>query len=87
MWFRASLVLVGLTSMACATAGTSVRPMTSANRSVITAAEIVSSRVTDPHQAVIQLRPEFLRMRGASVSPSFRPPPVIVYLDERSSGT
>jgi hypothetical protein len=73
---------------ACAAATPSSRPaFSSAGRDVITAAEIVASRVTDAYQAVIQLRPEFLRRRGPSPVPAFSPPPVVVYLDDLPFGT
>ena len=89
MWRRASFVLAGASLCACAAAATpSGRPaFASAGRDVITAAEIVSSRVTDAYQAVIQLRPEFLRRRGATASPSIPSPPVLVYLDDLPYGT
>lgn len=54
---------------------------------MITAAEIVTSRVSDAYQAVTQLRPEFLRRRGVPAVPSFSVPPVLVYLDELPYGT
>ena len=88
MWRRASLVLVGLSLTACAAATqTSRRPaFVVAGRDVITAAEIVAARVTDAYQAVLELRPEFLRRRGASI-PSYARKPVVVYLDEMPWGT
>lgn len=86
MWRRASLVFVSLCSMACAAASSSARPVKSAGRDVITAAEIVASRVTDAYQAVSQLRPEFFRRRGASPVPAFATPRVVVYLDHLPFG-
>jgi hypothetical protein len=87
MWRRALLVLAGLTSTACAAAGPSSRQMMhGAKRDVITAAEIVAARVTDAYQAVVQLRPEFLRRRGGTAIPTFAPVAVSVYLDDLPFG-
>jgi hypothetical protein len=86
MWRRALFVLVGLSSTACAAAGTSTsRSFSGARRDVITAAEIVASRVTDAYQAVIQLRPEFLRRRGIMTVPRFSAS-MRVYLDDLPQG-
>lgn len=87
MWQRVSFLCVGLVSMGCAAATSGSRPESSVRREVITAAEIVASRVTDAYQAVLQLRPEFLRRRGATAMPSLTSPPVIVYLDNIEFGT
>jgi hypothetical protein len=86
MWRRVSYVLVGLTLTACAAATQHGRPvLIGASRDVITAGEIVAARVTDAYQAVIQLRPEFLRRRAGSAIP-FAPAPVEVYVDELPFG-
>jgi hypothetical protein len=53
---------------------------------VITAGEIVSSRVTDLYQAVSQLRPEYFRRRGATSLPTLSQP-IMVYLDELPFGS
>jgi hypothetical protein len=54
---------------------------------MITATEIVAARVTDVYQAVMQLRPEFLRRRGGSVHQTSAPvTSVVVYLDELPYG-
>lgn len=87
MWRRVLFALVGASSMACAAAGSSTRPVLSAGRDVITAAEIVGSRVTDVYQAVSYLRPEFLRRRGSTAIPSFTAPPVRIYLDNLEFGS
>lgn len=87
MWRRALVLALGLFSSACAAASTSTRPVRSAGRDVITAAEIVASRVTDVYQAVSQLRPEFLRKRSGVLIAPYRVPQVIVYLDELEFGT
>jgi len=62
-------VIAGFTLVACATSGQSssvnaLPTLAHAGRDVLTAAEIVTSRVTDAYQAVSQLRPEFLRRRA-----------------------
>jgi hypothetical protein len=86
MWQRVSILVIGLFSSGCAAASSSTRPMKSASRDVITAAEIVASRVTDVYQAVVQLRPEFLRKRSAAPIAPYRAPQVIVYLDDLEFG-
>ena len=86
MWRRVLIVVVGLTSTACAAASTSTRPVKSASRDVITAAEIVASHVTDVYQAVLQLRPEFLRKRSPVAVQAYRTPSVVVYLDDLEFG-
>ena len=86
MWQRVSLVFVGLTLTACAAPTTSPSPSRGIRgmaREVPTSAEIVASRVTDVYQAVMQLRPEFLRRRP--VAPALTPfthPGIAVYLDD-----
>lgn len=87
MWRRVLVLAIGLFSSACAAASSSTRPVRSAGRDVITAAEIVASRVTDVYQAVAQLRPEFLRKRSGVVIAPYRVPQVIVYLDDLEFGT
>ncbi|MEX2154997.1 MAG: hypothetical protein WD825_16760 [Gemmatimonadaceae bacterium] len=54
---------------------------------MLTATEIVASRVTDVYQAVTQLRPEFLRRRSHLSVPAFSAVTVRVYLDELALGT
>ena len=87
MWRRASYVLAGLSLTACAAATSSTHPFARTGRDVITAAEIVASRVTDAYQAVAQLRPEFLRRRSSTAVPTFAPVSVQVYLDDMPFGT
>jgi hypothetical protein len=88
MWRRASCVLVGMSLTACAAATPSYRPTLAAGgRDVITATEIVAARVTDAYQAVMQLRPEFLRRRGSTATLTFSSPTVVVYLDELPFGS
>ena|SRR5438093_9320439 len=87
MWRRCSYVLVGLSLTACAAATSYRDPAVAvARREILTAAEIVASRVTDAYQAVNQLRPEFLRRRGESsfIYPSAA---VQVYVDDLPFGT
>ena len=88
MWRHVAYVLAGLSMTACAAANTPPsRPsFREAGRDVITASEIVSSRVTDVYQAVLQLRPEFLRRRFARPVSSFAPGTVAVYLDDLRFG-
>jgi hypothetical protein len=86
MWRRFSVLMLGLAGTACAAASSSTRPMASAGREVITAAEIVASRVTDVYQAVTQLRPEFLRKRNTTPMVSYSRPQVVVYLDDMEFG-
>ena len=83
---RLSVLVLSASLAACATANQTTRPVLSAGRDVITAAEIVAARVTDAYQAVAQLRPEFLRRRGISMMPAFSAPEAMVYLDELPFG-
>ena len=85
---RVCLVFAGLSLMACAAATTTSRQSGGGlGREVITAAEIVGSRVTDVYQAVLQLRPEFLRRRpiAAPLTP-YASSSVAVYLDDMPYG-
>lgn len=88
MWRRVSLVMLGLVSTACAAAGPTTRPVRSAGRDVITAAEIVTAKVSDVYQAVLQLRPEFLRKRTIrmAAAPTYNAPGVVVFLDDLEFG-
>ena len=90
MW-RVSLVLAGLSLSACAAATTNSSRSTGISgmgRDVLTAAEIVASRVTDVYQAVMQLRPEFLRRRPiAQPQGSFQSTGLAVYLDDIPYGS
>jgi len=87
MWRRVSFALAALSMTACAAAtSSSPRSFSASGRDVITAAEIVASRVTDVYQAVTQLRPEFLRRHGATAVPLIASPMVDVYLDELPLG-
>jgi hypothetical protein len=79
--------LLALSLSACAA---STNPPASRNaasgRDVLTAAEIVSSRVTDAYQAVTQLRPHFLRRRTARPTAFNTSLAVVVYLDDLPYG-
>lgn len=88
MWRCLSIVIISASMCACA-ASPSTRPIiaSGAGRDVITAAEIVASRVTDVYQAVAQLRPEFLRRRAIGAIPAFAAPEATVYLDDLPFGT
>ena len=89
MWRRVSYVLVGvqLTACAAATTASSRQAFRSAGHDVITAAEIVAARVTDAYQAVVQLRPEFLRRQMTRQATVLRPDSIAVYLDDMLLGT
>jgi len=82
------VVIAGFSLIACASSGQSSQSnalpaLASAGRNVLTATEIVTSRVTDVYQAVLQLRPEFLRRRSTPLFPAIGPTaPIGVYLDE-----
>jgi hypothetical protein len=93
MWQRLPLVFVGFTLTACAAPMTTTQQsrsmgMAGMGREVLTAAEIVASRVTDVYQAVMQLRPEFLRRRPISqpITP-FTTVSIAVYLDDMPYGS
>jgi hypothetical protein len=87
MWRRCSYVLVGLSLTACAAATPYREPtVATARREILTAAEIVASRVTDVYQAVTQLRPEFLRRRG-EIAFTYPNAAVQVYVDDLPFGT
>jgi hypothetical protein len=89
MWQRILAIALGASLTACAAATTPSRPfISSAGREVLTAAEIVTSRVTDLYQAVSQLRPEFLRRRPAAIPAApYAPVSISVYLDDMPFGT
>lgn len=92
MWRRASQVLLGLSLTACAAATNNPTSVDrsrfgNASRDILTAAEIVASRVTDVYQAVSQLRPDFLKRRGSARSSVMSPnASVAVYLDDLPYG-
>jgi len=90
---RVVFMVAGFTQLACATSGQSsssdgLPSIASAGRNVITAAEIVASRVSDVYQAVTQLRPEYLRRRSAApaVPQIGSSPTLAVYLDDLPYG-
>lgn len=90
---RAACVFISFSLAACAT-GSSVSDSenlslrASPARNVLTAAEIVTARVSDVYQAVTQLRPDFLRRRPATVAAMIdRPAAIQVYLDGLPFGT
>jgi hypothetical protein len=75
-------IVLGFTA-SCAVATTSAGPFTSTGSNVLTAAEIVASHVSDAYQAVMQLRPDYLRRRYVSPVPSVTDSySVSVYLDD-----
>lgn len=71
-------------SASCASARTNAAgTLSSAGSNVLTAAEIVASHVSDAYQAVVQLRPNFLRLRYESPVPTVTQSyAVAVYLDD-----
>jgi hypothetical protein len=89
---RATLVVISVSIAACSSTSTtsseSLALRTSPARNVITATEIVRSRVSDVYQAVTQLRPDFLRRRSSSPATltAARSNAVVVYLDEMPLG-
>lgn len=92
MWRRISLlVVVGLSTSACAAATSTARPVKSAGRNVITAAEIVGSHVGDQfrdlYQTIHRLRPEFLKRRTNMPNTPFTESRIMVYLDGIQYGT
>ena len=86
---RALFVLASISCIGCAAAGPPTHHASRGmRRDMITAAEIVAARVTDVYQAVMQLRPEFLRRRGGSIhGASTLVTNVVVYLDELPYGS
>jgi hypothetical protein len=74
--------------MACASAtnAPNARYTPASTRDILTASEIVASRVTDVYQAVIQLRPQFLRRRNTQPMPVAAFPATFVYLDDLPYG-
>ena len=85
---HALVPLLGLSLLACAAStNKTARPRyAAASRDILTAAEIVASRVTDVYQAVSQLRPHFLRKPRGRVSVLSPNTAVAVYLDDLPYG-
>src|SRR5205085_587473 len=88
---RAAYVVLSISLAACAsssaTSSESLALKASPARNVITATEIVASRVSDVYQAVTQLRPDFLRRRSSSATLTpMKATAVTVYLDELPYG-
>lgn len=89
---RAALVLIGASLAACASGRPSADSETlslraAPARNVLTAAEIVASRVSDAYQAVSELRPDFLRRRSSSATVTpIKAAAVDVYLDDLPFG-
>ena len=84
------IISISLSACVSAHSATSAETMslkTTPTRNVLTAAEIVASKVSDAYQAVTQLRPDFLRRRSNSVTMTqARPIAMSVYLDELPFG-
>lgn len=90
MWRRIFCALVGCSLTACAAATTTSSRSTlrSVGRDVITAAEIVASRVTDAYQAVAHLRPEYFRRRSQRPATALSPTTgITIYLDDLPFGS
>jgi hypothetical protein len=82
-----SISLSACVSAHSATSAESMSLKTTPTRNVLTAAEIVASKVSDAYQAVTQLRPDFLRRRSNSITMrQTRPAALSVYLDELPFG-
>jgi hypothetical protein len=78
-----SLGIVLALTASCAVATSHAGPLTTTGSNVLTAAEIVAARVSDAYQAVMQLRPDYVRHRYVSPIPSVtRSYGVTVYLDD-----
>jgi hypothetical protein len=87
MWRRVTYAMLGVSLTACAATTASSRPfLANTRRDVISAAEIVASRVTDAYQAVAHLRPEFLRRRPARPVVSPMQSSIPVYVDDLHFG-
>lgn len=88
MW--AGIIGISLSACVSGSSGTSAESMSlraTPARNVLTAAEIVASKVSDVYQAVTQLRPDFLRRRSHTPTMApMRPTAVSVYLDEMPYG-
>jgi hypothetical protein len=86
----AGIISISLSACVSAHSATSAESMSlkaSPTRNVLTAAEIVASKVSDAYQAVTQLRPDFLRRRpNTPTMAQTRPVALSVYLDELPFG-
>jgi hypothetical protein len=82
--------VLGLTLLACASTNNAPNApsarYSASGRDMLTAAEIVASRVTDVYQAVSQLRPHFLRRRNTQPVPMNTNTAIVVYLDDLPYG-
>lgn len=88
---QAAFVVLSVSLAACAsnsaTSSESLSLRATPARNIITATEIVTSRVSDVYQAVTQLRPDFLRRRSTSATMTpLKPAAVSVYLDDLPFG-
>jgi hypothetical protein len=83
MWRRCTVAFSLAMTASCAAATKTYQPLTATGANVLTAAEIVASHVTDAYQAVMQLRPDFVRRRYVSPVPTVTNSySVSVYLDD-----
>lgn len=83
MWRRLVIPAVLVLSACRTTSGMSI-PV--GDRDVILAQEIAMSRVTDVYQAILQLRPEFLKRRGPTSVQLPQRGALRVYLDNTEMG-
>ena len=60
--------------------------MTRTGRSLVSAPELVSTKAQDVYQALLQIRPEFLRGRGAASINLREQTQVVVYFDNVRAG-
>ena len=71
---------------ACAAASSGGMKDPSKNRGVLTAAEISMSSASTAHDAIAQLRPEYLRSRGMATLSARDPQGPVVYVDNAQHG-
>lgn len=71
---------------ACAAASSGGMKDPSKNRGVLTAAEISMSGAATAHDAIAQLRPEYLRARGIATLSARDPQGPVVYVDNTQHG-
>ncbi len=71
---------------ACAAGPSGNGRTTPASRQVLSAAEILQSSGATAYDVIAQLRPEFLRSRGAASLRDREPPTAVVYLDNVRMG-
>lgn len=83
----AKMLAIVLLSGGCAAASSGSVRATGADRDILTAAEILQSSGATAYDVIAQLRPQFLRSRGASSLLAAAPPTAVVYVDNVQIGT